>query len=105
MQYVLRFRIGTSRAPEYRDGLQEHAQGLQRDVPAGWAYEGAYFVVRGFGDCDCELRWDLENYAALDRENPPGFTKLVKDWQGFVNDASSAEATLLKSLEDVSILG
>jgi hypothetical protein len=51
------------------------------------------------------MRWKLENYAALDSENPPGFTKLVKEWQGFVNDATAAQATLLKSLDDVIIIG
>ena len=104
MQYVLRFRIATNRAAGLRGWLQDHTQDRQRDVPEGWAYDATYFVVRGFGDYDCEMRWNLENYAALDSENPPGFTKLVKEWQGFVNDATAAQATLLKSLDDVIII-
>lgn len=105
MQYVVRFRIATNRAVELRAWLQDRAEDLRRDVPAGWAYDDAYFVVRAFGDYDCEMRWNLDNYAAMDSENPPGFAKLVKEWQEFVSDATAAQATLLKSSNDVIMLG
>jgi len=105
MQYVLRFRIAPRRSADFRAWLQANADDLGRDAPEGWSFDGAYFVVRGFGDYDCEMRWYLENYAALDSANPPGFNERVKEWLEFVSDASPTQATLLKNADEVVIIG
>lgn len=104
MQYVMRFRVTPRRTAEFRSWLQQHDADLHGDLPEGWTYAGAYFVVRGFGDYDCELRWDLDDYAALGSENPPTFNQIVKEWQEFVSDASPVEAALLKRAEEVVII-
>ena len=33
--------------------------------PEGWAYLSTHVVVQGFGDFDAEVRWTVDDYAAL----------------------------------------
>lgn len=105
MQYVLRYRIASDKAGALREWLRENSADIETHAPDGWHYAGSYFVVRGFGDYDCEMRYDLDDYAAMDSENPPRFNEIVREWQGFVNDATPTRAVLLKSADEVVIVG
>ncbi len=81
MQYVLRYRIASDKAGALREWLRENTADIEAHAPDGWHYAGSYFVVRGFGDYDCEMRYDLDDYAAMDSENPPRFNEIVREWQ------------------------
>lgn len=103
MEYTVRFSLKPNQAEELRSWLKENHEALDATAPEGWRYLGTYFCVRAFGDFDCETRWELDGYAALDNSTPEG-QRLVRDWlDRFVHDGRPMQAVLLKSVDEVVI--
>jgi len=65
MQYVVRYNLKTGKAAEYRQWLLDNADNFSRGDRQGWRYLDTHFTVMGFGDYDCETRWQVDDYAAL----------------------------------------
>lgn len=103
MEYVIRYSLKPKRAGEYRRWLLGHQAQLEAAVPEGWTYLGTYFTVRSLGPHDCETRWELRNYAAMDnRSEAQG--KLTAEIAEFLNENIPAVGALLKSAADVLIV-
>ena len=65
MEYIMRFSLKPNKAEEFRQWLLDNHDKFAAGFPEGWTYLGTYFTVLGFGDCDCESRWELTGVGAL----------------------------------------
>jgi hypothetical protein len=104
MQYINRFNVLPHKSEEFRDWLQKNDKLLHHGNPQGWKYLGAWFTVRNFGRYDCEMRWELDDYAALGEGF--GSDALQQAWRE-IFDAfapNQGETYLMKSSEEVFIM-
>lgn len=104
MQYVQRYNLKPGKAGEYRQWLAEHAALLAKEAPPGWTYLGTWFTVHGLGQHQCETRWELTDYSAL---NPNFGTEAyqaawlkIMDW---FDPAQHGDTTLMKSAAEIAI--
>ncbi len=103
MQYVERYNLKPNKAGAYREWLQQHEEMLTKEGPEGWKYLGTWFTVRGFGQHDCETRWELPDYSALGAGF--GSEALQAAWAEIMDWFETAQysATLMKSAAEVLI--
>ncbi len=98
MEYIVRFRLKPKKAGEFRQCLLDNHAKLETAIPEGWKYLGTYFTVRGFGDHQCESRWEIANYGALDHSFTDPIHREVSE---FIDESYPMTSTLLKSVADV----
>jgi hypothetical protein len=107
LQYVFRYSVKPGMAGEFNQWLLDNHEGLRDHLPDGWHYLGTWFSVRGFGAHDCEVRYELDDYAAPGE----GFgdevsVGLLKEFfEKYQDSARPTEAYLLRAAGDVDILG
>jgi len=105
MQYVNRYDIAPGKAVEFRSWLDENSAELAAGAPEGWSYLGTWFTVLGFGQYQCETRWEVDTYASLGESfGTSDNQRLLVEWFDFIDNASSGETYLLKSTGDVQII-
>ena len=104
MQYITRFNVLPHKSEAFRDWLKNNDKLLREDNPEGWKYLGTWFTVRNFGQFDCEMRFELDDYAALGANF--GSDALQKAWLEFFDylAPNQGETYLMKSSEDVIIM-
>ena len=104
MQAVYRFRIKPGKAGAFVEYTKKQEADPPK-APDGWTYLGTYFVVQGLGDYDAEVRWEMEDYAALgstggsaefDESNQEFFAE-------YYDDRFPMRTTLMKSADDVYV--
>jgi hypothetical protein len=106
MQYITRYHLKPDKESDFRQWVLDSRAAWAENAPDGWKYLGTWFAVMGFGQYECETRWEVDDYAALGA----GFgnetsQRLLKEWFAFQDQARDIETYLLKSAEDVDILG
>jgi hypothetical protein len=103
MQYIERYNLQPTKAGAYREWLLKHEELLAKEGPEGWKYLGTWFTVRGFGQHECETRWELADYSALGA----GFgSQAYQDaWAEIMDwfDPAQYRAMLMKNAADVAI--
>ncbi len=106
MQYIQRYNLKRGKAGEARDWLLEHAQALADNAPEGWTYLGTWITCRGFGQFNCETRWELKDYAALGGDfGNETFQKLALEWwMDYTDPTRGGERYLMKSVADIAIM-
>jgi hypothetical protein len=104
MQYINRFNLLPQKSEAFRDWLRENDKLLREGTPEGWQYLGTWFTVRNFGRYDCEMRYELDNYAALGADF--GSDALQQAWREIFDSfaPNQGETYLMKSSEDVIIM-
>lgn len=104
MQYITRFNLLPHKSEDFREWLRKNDKIMHEDQGEGWHYLGAWFTVRNFGQYDCEIRYELDDYAALG--SGFGSDALQKAWlEAFDYLApNQGETYLMKSSEDVIIM-
>jgi len=104
MQFIMRFNLMPHKSEAFQDWLKKNDKLLQEGQPEGWQYLGAWFTVRNLGNYDCEMRFELDDYAALGSDF--GSDALQQAWgEGFDYIApNQGETCLMKSSEDVIIM-
>ncbi len=104
MQYISRFNLLPHKSEAFNDWLKKNDRLLHDGNSEGWHYLGAWFTVRSFGHYDCEMRWELDDYAALG--SGFGSDALQEAWrEAFEYFApNQGETYLMKSAEDVIIM-
>ena len=61
--------------------------------------------MRGFGQYDCERRWELDDYAALGEGfGTETLQKLALEYVEFTDTSRGMEASSMKSAGDVQIM-
>jgi len=103
MEYVIRYSIKPKQSGAYRKWVLDNEARLKAAVPEGWTYLGTHFTVRGLGDHDCETRWALKNYGALDNISEAQ-DQLSREIFEFIHDSRPLVGTLLKSASEVRTL-
>ena len=104
MQYINRFNVLPHKSAAFRDWLVKNDKLLHEGNPEGWKYLGAWFTVRNFGKYDCEMRWELDDYADLGAGF--GSDALQQAWRD-IFDAfapNQGETYLMKSSSEVLIM-
>jgi hypothetical protein len=104
MQYIQRFNVLPHKSEAFRDWLKANDKMLRNEQPKGWRYLGAWFTVHGFGQYDCEIRYEIDDYASLGAGF--GSETLQKAW-GEIFDAlapNQGETVLMKSAGEVMIM-
>lgn len=106
LQYVYRFSIPPGRVNDFREWLDGVEPTMNDHQPEGWTYLGSWFAVRGFGSFDCEMRFELADYAALgagfgDEENK---RRMAHFFGEFVDPNFRPEAVLLKGREGLMVV-
>jgi hypothetical protein len=62
------------------------------------------FTVRGFGQFDCEIRWELADYAALESGfGAATFQQALLETQEYIDSSGGGETYLMKSAADVLV--
>ncbi len=102
MQYIVRYNLKDDQARSFRQWLLDNAARLAQPQRQGWRYLDTHFTVMGFGDYDCESRWEIDDYAALGSPLNDLGNAVLAEWLDFIDDS---EATLLKSAQEVQVLG
>jgi hypothetical protein len=104
MQYIQRFNLKPRKSGEFRDWLKTNDQLLRNGQPEGWTYLGTWFTVRNFGHYDCEMRYELQEYAALGANfGSEALQKAFLDIMDWFAE-TPGETTLMKSAEEVIIM-
>ncbi len=98
LQYVYRFSVLKGKSGSFIEWINENDQNFREHSAEGWHYLGTWFIVRGFGDYQAEMRWDLDDYAALgagfgDAVNQRLLNEFFTD---FLDEGAPAQAYLLK---------
>jgi hypothetical protein len=104
MQKIDRYNLKPNKAADYKAWLKKNDDLLRNGAPAGRTYLGTWFAVQGFGEYDCESRWDFDDYAALG--SGPGsdeFRALMDEWDEFGDSTRPQQSDLMKSEDDVRI--
>ena len=105
MQYVQRYALKDGAAADFREWVQKNAEALTANSPDGWAYDGTYFTVMGFGTHQVETRWEVEDYASFGSGfGTETFQRLFHEWNDFINTNLPGETYLMKSADDVAIM-
>jgi hypothetical protein len=105
MQYIQRASLKVHQAGKYQQWLVENEPLIAQNAPAGWTYVGTWFTVRGFGRYDCEVRWELDDYAALGSDfGNEVFQKAMMEGFEFFDPAQGGETYLMKSAGDIHIM-
>lgn len=104
MQYVMRFDVEPNRAGEFRTWLVEHDDTIRSSSREGWTYLGTWFTVQGFGAYQAEVRFEIDDYAALGADSSEDNEKVLQQWMDFVDDRRPVDTSLMKSASDVIIL-
>jgi hypothetical protein len=74
----------------------------QRQPSCRWTYVGTWFTVRGFGQYDCEVRWELADYAALGSGfGTEAFQQAMLEAQEYIDSSRGGETYLMKSAADI----
>ncbi len=62
------------------------------------------FTVRGFGQYDCEVRWELADYAALGSGfGAETFQQALLETQEYIDSSGGGETYLIKGAADVTV--
>jgi hypothetical protein len=104
MQYITRSNVLPHKAEELRDWLKKYDKLLHEGQSPGWKYLGAWFTVHSLGQYDFEMRFEIDDYAALGTGF--GNEEMQKAWLE-IYDAFApnvGETCLMKSAEDVWIM-
>lgn len=105
MQYVSRFNLKPKVARQYQAWIKEHAQLLKGGGPQGWTYLGTWFTVHGLGKYQCEVRWEIPNYSALEpMSGSDEYEKAVAEMLDLFVDPQGGEVSLMKSADDVVVM-
>ena len=104
MEMVYRFKIKPGKAGEFVQWTKWFEETLP-EPPPGWKYLSTYFVTHGFGEYDAEIRWQVEDYAALgsgpgSEEGQAANREFVSK---FVDDRFPMKTTLMKSVDDIFV--
>ena len=104
MQYINRFNVLPHKSEAFRDWLKKNDKLLHEGMPEGWQYLGTWFTVRGFGRYDCEMRYELDDYATLGGDF--GSDALQLAWLEILDSfaPNQGETYLMKSAEDILIM-
>jgi hypothetical protein len=104
MQYVMRYQLKPMVQAEFHQWVTENESELATNAPEGWTYLGTWFTVRGFGQYDCETRWELDDYGALGAGwGNETYQQLMREWMEFADLARDSETYLMKSAADVYV--
>ncbi len=105
MQYILRYHLKENQALPYQEWHRNNEAAIAESTPPGWHYLGTWFTVHGFGRFECETRWELDNYNALEPSEPTEeWLKLFHEQRDFVDQSRPMETALLKSASDVRVI-
>lgn len=104
MQCVIRYDVEAKRSEEHRTWLLDNEKSISESDRPGWEYLGTWFTVQGFGSYQAEVRWEIDDYAALGAEMTEQGLELFKKWIGFVDQGRPTENTLMKSASDVIVV-
>ena len=104
MQLVMRNNVKDDRVSEYVDWVKENRAKMEEHAPDGWSYAGTFVTVYGLGTHEVEIRWDVEDYAAM----APGgeseeWRRMLKEGSDFFS-GSTGQHSLVKSVDDVVIM-
>lgn len=105
LQYSYRYNIVPGKSGAYRDWVVANDRDLREHTPPGWTYLGTWFAVRGFGDFDCEARFEIDGYESLGA----GFgddeaQRLLRElFSEYIDWGTRPVATLSRAADDVSI--
>ena len=105
MEYVIRYDVKPNMSTAFRQWLTDNEADIEANTAEGWAYQGTFFTVRGFGEYTNETRWSIADYAALGA----GFgternVQLTQEWFEYIDQSRPWQATLYKSASEVDIL-
>ena len=105
MQYIYRYDIAPHRAGAFAHWVVDNDADIRGHAVEGWEYLGTWMTVRGFGRYQAETRWEISEYADLGS----GFgddvsQRLMGEFFEFVDRGRPAEASLMKSVNNVQIL-
>ena len=104
MQYINRFKVLPHKSEALRDWLKKNDKLLRKEQPKGWHYLGAWFTVHGFGRYDFEMRFEIDDYAALGA----GFgSEALQNAFLEIFDAfapNEGETAVMKSMEEIMIM-
>lgn len=104
MQLVMRNNVKDDRVSEYVEWVKANRDAMEEHAPEGWTYRGTYVTVYGMGTHDVEIRWELDDYAALaPRDDDEEWTRLIKESTAFFS-SSTGQNSLLKGVDDVVII-
>lgn len=104
MQYINRFNVLPHKAEAFRDWLKKNDKLLHEGMPEGWQYLGTWFTVRGFGRYDCEMRYELDDYAVLGVDfGSDALQQANLEILDFFAP-NQGETCLMKSAEDIIIM-
>jgi hypothetical protein len=102
MQYIQRANLKPFKAAAFQQWLLDNASLLAEHAPEGWTYVGTWFTVRGFGQYDCEVRWELADYAALGSGfGTEAFQQAMLEAQEYIDSSRGGETYLMKSAADI----
>jgi len=104
MQYINRFNVLPHKSEAFRECLKKNDKLLHEGMPEGWQYLGTWCTVRNFGRYDCEMRFELDDYAALGADF--GSDALQQAWLEIFDfiAPNQGETYLMKSSEDIIIM-
>lgn len=103
MQFIYRGNMKDGQATAYVDWVRENEKLIADNTPEGWTYLGTWLTVYGFGMHDVEVRFELDDYAALGAGfGNDTYQRLLRESQAFMEPGSNG--TLMKSASDVAVL-
>lgn len=104
MQLVMRNNVKDDRVSEYVAWVKENREAMEEHAPDGWSYAGTYVTVYGMGSHEVEIRWELDDYAAMaPRDDDDEWTRLVRESNDFFS-GGTGQNSLMKSVDDVVII-
>ena len=107
MQFITRFHIKPFTGSAFQEWLKTHHDDLADNAPEGWTYLGTWLTVRHLGRYDGEMRFELEDYAALGSGfGTEVFQRLfVEKYHEFIDfSRGQIEASLMKSPTEVYVM-
>jgi hypothetical protein len=104
VQLVMRNNVKDDRISEFVDWVKANRAAMEEHAPEGWSYAGTFVTVYGMGTHEVEIRWELDDYAAM---SPGGQSE---EWDQLVKESAEffvggvGQNSLMKSVDDVVII-
>jgi hypothetical protein len=105
MQFIQRYNLKPFKMGEFLEWMKENEKALAENAAEGWTLLGTWFSVRGFGQHDCETRWEIEGYETLGSDfGNEQMRKLSLEWMEFTDQHRPGETYLVKSTSEVIVM-
>lgn len=104
MEISYRFNIKPGKAGAFVEWTKK-LEANPPKAPDGWTYKTTQLVVQGFGDHDAEVRWEIDDYAALGSSNGSAeWDEANREFfSEFLDERFRYSNTLSKSADDVHV--